>query len=92
MRNLQGVKPSVLHDENSLPDNPVDISSFYKILLETDIAQGMVFKRKRADIIHTFTMDVDQGSKCIEKIRRGIRWYTMESKDCFSNISSELKN
>ena len=31
------------------------------IFLETDIAQGIIFKHKRSGAIHSFTMDVVPG-------------------------------
>ena len=37
-------------------------------------------------------MDVDPGYKFIEKIRSGVQWYMMESKDIISSICFKLKN
>ena len=73
-------------------DNPVDILSFDNIFIETDIAQGMIFKGKRTGIIHNFTMDVDPGYKYIEKFRGGINFYMLETKDFISSINFKLKN
>ena len=87
-----GFKPKVIHEQYNLSDYPVDILSFDNTFLECDIAQGMIFKGKRSTIIHIFTMDVDPGYKYIEKIRGGIQWYMMESKDNISSISFKLKN
>ena len=70
--------------------NPVDILSFDHIFLETDIAQGMIFKGKRSGIIMIFTMDIDPGYKCLEKFGGGIRWFMMESKDIISSICIKL--
>ena len=60
--------------------------------MEIDIAEGMIFRGKRWDLIHTFTKDVEPGSKCIEKICASVQWFTKESKDCLSNISFERKS
>ena len=81
----------ILYEEQNLSSNPVDILSFDKSFLEVDTPQGMIFKCKRSGIIHNFTMDVDPGYKCIEKISGGITWYMMESKDNISNICFKLK-
>ena len=90
--NLLGFNETILWEEYNLSPNPVDIPSFNNIFIETDIAQGMIFKGKRTGIIHNFTMDVDSGYKYIEKIRGGIQWYMMESKDIISSINFQLKN
>ena len=37
-------------------------------------------------------MMVDPGYKYIEKIRDGVQWYMMESKDIISSICFKLKN
>ena len=84
--NILEFKETVLYEEYNLSPNPVDILSFDNIFKECDIAQGMIFKGKRTDIIHNFTMDVDPGYKYTEKFRGGIQWYMMESKDIISNI------
>ena len=52
----------------------------------------MIFKGRRAGIIHNFTMDVDPGYKHIEKLRGGIQWYMMETKDFISSVNLKLKN
>ena len=83
---------TILWDEYNLSPNPVDILSFDNIFIETDIAQGMIFKGKRTGIVHNFTMDVDAGYKYIEKFRGGVMWYMMESKDLISSICFKLKN
>ena len=61
--NLLGFNETILWQEYNLSPNPVDILSFDNIFLETDIAQGMIFRRKRSGIIHDFTMNVDPGYK-----------------------------
>ena len=89
---LLGFNKKTIYDEYNLSDNPVDILSFDNIFIETDIAQGMIFKGRRSGIIHNFTMDVDPGYKYIEKFRGGISWYMLESKDFISSINFKLKN
>ena len=89
---LLGFDKRTIYEEYNLSDNPVDIFSFDNIFIETDIAQGMIFKGKRTGIIHNFTKDVDPGYKYIEKFRGGISWYMLESKDFISGISFKLKN
>ena len=37
-------------------------------------------------------MDVDPGYEYIEKLRRGVQWYMLESKDNISNNNFKLKN
>ena len=90
--NLLGFHETILWQEYNLSPNPVDILSFDNILLECDIAKGMIFKGKRTGIIDNFTMDVDPGYKYIEKFRGGVQWYMMESKDVISSICFKLKN
>ena len=92
IRDLLGFKPKVLQEEYNLSDYPVDTLSFDNFFIETDFAQGMIFKGKRTGIIHNFTNDVDLGYKYIEKLRGGVQWYMMESKDIFSSICFKLRN
>ena len=92
IRDLLGLKHVVSHDEYNLCDFPVDILSFDNILLECDIAQGMIFKGKRSGILHNFTMDVDPRYKCVENFRGGVQWYMTESKDFISSINFKIKN
>ena len=61
IRDLLGFNARTFYEEYTLSNNPVDILSFDKIIVETDIANGMIFKGKRTGIIHNFTMDVDPG-------------------------------
>ena len=89
---LLGFDETILYEEYNLSPNPVDILSFDNIFLETDIAQGMIFKGRRSGIIHNFTMDVDPGYKYIQKFRGGIQWYMMNTKDFVSSINFKLKN
>ena len=89
---LLGFNKRTIYEEYNLSDNPVDILSFDNIFIECDIARGMIFKGKRSDIIHIFTMDVDAGYKYIDKFRGGVQWYMMETKDVISSICFKLKN
>ena len=89
---LLGFNKRTIYDENNLSDNPVDILSFDNIFIETDIAQGMIFKGKRSGIIHNFTMDVSPGYKYTQKFKGGIQWYMMDTKDFLSSIRFKLKN
>ena len=52
----------------------------------------MILEGKRSGIIHNFTMDVNPGYKYIEKIRGGVQWYLMDTKDLISSNSFKLKN
>ena len=89
---LLGFDETILYYEYNLSPNPVDILSFDNIFLETDIAQGMIFKGKSSGIIHNFTMDVDPGYDYIEKFRGGIQWYMMDTEDFISKINFKIKN
>ena len=89
---LLGFNETILYEEYNLSPNPVDILSFDNIFLETDIAQGIIFKGRRSGIIHNFTMDVDPGYKYIEKSRGDVQWYMMNTKDFISSINFKLKN
>ena len=51
----------------------------------------MIFKRKRSEIIHNFTMDFAPGYKYIEKFRGGMQWYMMNTKDFISSNNFEKK-
>ena len=90
IRNL-GLHETILGKEYNLSPNPVDILSFGNILLETNIAQGMIFRGKRSGIMHNRTMTVDPGYKYVEKFVGGLSWYMMESKDFVSVIGFILK-
>ena len=76
----------------NLSDNPVDILSFDNIFLECDIAQGMIFKGRKSNIVHIWTMTVDPGYIYVEKFSGGVSWYMMQSKDIISSICFKLKN
>ena len=92
IRNFLGFHETILYTEFNLSPNSVDILSFNKILIETDIARGMIFKGKRSKSLCSFTMDIDPWYNYIEKFRGGVQWYMMESKDVVSSISFTLKN
>ena len=92
MGDLLGFNKTTIFEEYNLSPNPVDILPFDNILLEGNIAKGMIFRGKKSRIIHNFTMDVDPGYKYIEKFRGGVQWYMMESKDIISSICFKLKN
>ena len=92
LRNQLEFDSVALYEKYKLSPSPVDILSFDKIFLGTNIAQGMIFKRKRSEINHNFTMDVDLGYKSIEELRGGVQWYMMQSKDFISSISFIFEN
>ena len=92
IKDLLGFHAITLYEEYNLSTNPVDILSFDNIFLECDIAQGMIFKGRKSNISHNWSMDVNPGFRYIEKFRGGVQWYMMESKDVFSNICFILKN
>ena len=60
LRDLLGFD-SVVICKKSLSTNPVEILSFDKSFLETDIAQGNIFKCKRTGIVQTWKMGEDRG-------------------------------
>ena len=92
IRGLLGFDNTTIFSEYNQSNNPVDILSFDNVFLQTDIAQGMIFRGKRCGIVHIFTMDFSPGYKYIEKFRGGIQWYMMDTKDFISSISFKLKN
>ena len=72
--------------------NRVGLLSFHKPFLETNIAQGLIFKGKRSATIHKSIMDVDPAHKSIGTFTSIIQWYMLESKDTISSICFKLKN
>ena len=92
IRDLLGFNKTTIFEEYNLSPNPVDILSFDNIFLECDIAQGMIFKGRKSNIIHNWTMTVDPGYKYVERFYGGISWYMMQSKDIISSICFKLKN
>ena len=87
IRNFLGFRETILNQKYNLSHSRVDILSFNNTFLEGDIAQKMIFKRKRSGILHRFPMDNTPGFKVIEKFRGGVPWYIMESKETISSIS-----
>ena len=80
---LLGFNKTTIFEEYNLSSDPVDILSFDNIFLEYDIAQGMIFKSRKSNIIHNCTMTVDPVYKYVEKFSGGVQWYMMESKILF---------
>ena len=91
-KDLLGFHAITLYEEYNLSTNPVDILSIDNIFLECDIAQGLIFKCRKSNIIHSWTMTVHPGYKYVEKISGGISCYMMQSKDISSSICFKLKN
>ena len=63
IRDLLGLKPVVSPKNYNLSDCPVDKLSFDNILIECDIAYGMIFKSKGSGIIQYFILDVSPACK-----------------------------
>ena len=61
IRDVLGFNARTLYEEYNLSANPVDILSFDNIFRECDIAQGMIFKGRKSNIIHNWTMTVSPG-------------------------------
>ena len=91
IRDLLGFIKTTIFEEYYLSPHPVDILPFDNIFIETDFAQGMIFKGKRSGIIQNFTLDVDLGYKCIENFHGVLQWYMTESKDIISSYCFKLK-
>ena len=68
IKDLLGFHAITLYEKYNLPANPVDVLSFDIIFLECDIARGMIFKGRKSNIIHNWTMTVDSGYKYVQKI------------------------
>ena len=92
IKDLLGFHAITLYEEYILSTNPVDFLSFDNFSLECDIAQGMIFKGRKSNIIHNWTMTVDPGYKYVEKFSGDISWYMMQSKDIISSVYFKLKN
>ena len=69
-----------------IPSIFYDLIKFFKC----DIAQGKILREKRIGKLHNFTMDVNPGYNYVEKIRGGVQWHMMGSKDFISSICFEL--
>ena len=52
IRELLGFNKITIFEEYNLSPNPVDILSFDNIFPECDIAQGMIFKGRKSNIVH----------------------------------------
>ena len=76
-----GFKQTVRREGYHLSDQPGDILPFDNFL-ETDIAQGKIFRGKRTAIIHNWTMTIDPDYKYVEAFK-GIQWHMMDTKDYF---------
>ena len=59
IRDLLGFHAINLYEEYYLSPNTIDLLSFDSVFLETDIAQGLIFKGRTSGIIHKFIKDVD---------------------------------
>ena len=92
MGDLLGFNKTTIYDEYKLSPNPVDILSIDNLFIETNIAQGMIFRGKRSGKIFNWSMGVNPGFKYIHKFRGGVQWYPMEPKDVISSICFNLKN
>ena len=69
IRSLLGFQETILYEEYYLSPNPVDILSFDNVFLECDIAKKLLFKGRRSNINHNWTMTVDPGYKHVENLR-----------------------
>ena len=61
----------VINGKHNLLKNPVDNLSFDVNLLETHIAQDMIFKGRRGGIIHNWAT-ADLGYKLVETFAGGV--------------------
>ena len=61
IKDLLGFHAITLYEEYNLSTNPVDILSFDNIFLDCDIAHGLIFKGRKSNIIHNWTMTPDPG-------------------------------
>ena len=92
IRDLERFKKTTKYEECNLSTSPVDILSFDNVIIECDVAHGIIYRGERSVIFQIVTKDVDLGYKSIEKIRGGVQWYMMESNDIISSIWYKLKN
>ena len=91
IRDLLGFNKTTIFEEYNLSPKHVDILSFDNFFLECDIAQGMIFKGRKSNIVHNWTVTVDPGHKYVENFSGGISWYMMQSKDIISSNCFKLK-
>ena len=61
IKDLLGFNARTLYEEYTPSDHPVDILSFDNIFFECNIAHGMIFKGRKSNTIHNWTMTVDPG-------------------------------
>ena len=78
MGDLLGFNKTKIFEEYKLSPNPVDNLSFDNIFLECDIAQGMIYKGRKSNIIHNWTMTIDPVYIYVERVYGGISWYMMQ--------------
>ena len=89
---LLGFNKTSIYEKYNMAPNPVDIISFDNFFIESNIAQGMIFKGLRSGVIHNFTMTVNPGYKYVERFEGGISWYIMKNIDVISSIYFRIKN
>ena len=77
-----GLNQETIYEKPTLTPNPFDLLYCHSIFLETDIAPG-----ERSGVVQTFSTDVHPGYKDIKRIRGGVQWYMIESRDFISIIS-----
>ena len=86
IRDVLGSNSTILYEDYDLSPNPIDILFFDNVFLECDIAQTMIFRARKTNIIHNCAMDADPGYEYIEKFRGGVQWFMMERKDIISSV------
>ena len=74
IRDLLGFNARTVYEKHNLSPNPVDIIFFNNIFIETDIAEGMIFKGKRSGIKRNFTMSVSLGYKYVCRFEGCKQW------------------
>ena len=92
IRDLLGFNKTSIYEKDNISPNPVDLISFDNVFIESNIAQGMIFKGKRSGVIHNFTMTVNPGYKYVERFAGGVAWYMLHTNDFISSINFKSKN
>ena len=92
IRDLLGSNKTSIYEKYNLSPNPVDIISFDNVFIETNIAQGTIFKQKRTGILHNFTVTVNPGYKYVERFAGGVAWYMLHTNDFISSFNFKIKN
>ena len=92
MGDLLRFNTTAIYEEYNLSSNLVGTLSFDNIFLECEIAQGMIFKGRKINIIHNWRMTLNPGYLYVEKFSGGISWFMMQSKDIISSVCFNLKN